>query len=530
MGYFWGLPSSPRLVYRIGTPLTQPIDFDMFHQLKVLRPVFDRKLVEVWGEMGPRVVAFLDSKNVKFTTIDWVRFSLDYGPAGPVTLWIGVLPESLAAEDAHIAACGCLALLQEFDITDVEVAFRTSIYTRSAGPKLLEPVDSRHPTADVRGPLTPTLGLRVAAKNTPYVEGTGGFYFAEGRDSDKIFFVTARHFLFPPNAGFNDRDDFNSSAPRHDVVLLGTKAFSDMIASIDYKIERHILYVDRYRRELHALEKRVAKNTKQTARKALKECKRIGGSVREESRASKALGKLHDEVINDWADDSRRVLGHVICSPPVTLGAGSEGYTEDYAVVELDSSKIDKHVFRGNAIEFGTTLSSPAQILTRLHADTRTVCSVSPCDRLYKLHGHLREEDMHRPNLFNGKGEECLMVVKSGSGSGVTVGSATGIFSYVREYFDDGTHRTSREWAILPYSQTSGVFSALGDSGSLIADGRGRFGGLLTGGAGADTRHFDITYATPFFWLWPRIKANGFPDAHLDLDAYIDFDPDTFMV
>jgi hypothetical protein len=61
----------------------------------------------------------------------------------------------------------------------------------------------------------------------------------------------------------------------------------------------------------------------------------------------------------------------------------------------------------------------------------------------------------------------------------------------------------------------SGPFSAPGDSGSIVADGRGRVGGLITGGAG-NTKFVDVTYATPLFWLLPRIKANGFPNAHLN--------------
>jgi hypothetical protein len=67
---------------------------------------------------------------------------------------------------------------------------------------------------------------------------------------------------------------------------------------------------------------------------------------------------------------------------------------------------------------------------------------------------------------------------------------------------------------ILPYDNKSGDFSAPGDSGSIIADGHGRIGGLLTGASG-ETESLDITYATPLFWLLPRIKENGFPDAHL---------------
>jgi hypothetical protein len=136
-----------------------------------------------------------------------------------------------------------------------------------------------------------------------------------------------------------------------------------------------------------------------------------------------------------------------------------------------------------------------------------------PYDRLLKLRDFIQEDDMHNPDMLDREGEPCLFVTKNGNATGLTVGRASGIFSFVREYFENGTHHTSTEWAILPYDK-SGVFSALGDSGSVIADGRGRMGGLVTGGSGK-MESLDVTYATPLFWLLPRIMDNGFPDAHL---------------
>jgi len=46
-------------------------------------------------------------------------------------------------------------------------------------------------------------------------------------------------------------------------------------------------------------------------------------------------------------------FNNIVHSPPITFGAGTEGFTEDYAIVELDSSKIEK-AFRGNVIDLGT--------------------------------------------------------------------------------------------------------------------------------------------------------------------------------
>jgi len=137
-----------------------------------------------------------------------------------------------------------------------------------------------------------------------------------------------------------------------------------------------------------------------------------------------------------------------------------------------------------------------------------------PDDRLLELRDLIQEDQMCNPYMLDHDGEPCLFVIKNGNATGVTIGRTTGTFSFVREYFNNGTHQTSMEWAILPYDNKSGIFSAPSDSGSIIVDGCGRFGGLLTGGSGK-TESSDVTYATPFFWLLPRIKANGFPGAHL---------------
>ena len=111
-------------------------------------------------------------------------------------------------------------------------------------------------------------------------------------------------------------------------------------------------------------------------------------------------------------------------------------------------------------------------------------------------------------------GEKCLFVIKNGLTTQVTIGQATGIFSYVRQYFNGQASWTSMEWTILPYDNKSQAFSEGGDSGSVIVDGHGHYGGLLTGGTGK-TESSDLTYATPIWWLLEVIKANGFPDTHL---------------
>lgn len=136
-----------------------------------------------------------------------------------------------------------------------------------------------------------------------------------------------------------------------------------------------------------------------------------------------------------------------------------------------------------------------------------------PDDRFLKLQDIIEEKHMCNPDMVDDDGNPCLYVIKNGNTTGVTIGRANGISSFVRQHLTDSPRQTSMEWSILSYGNEA--FSAGGDSGSIIADGRGRMGGLLIAGAGAQKGALDVTYATPLFWLLPRIKDNGFPNAHL---------------
>jgi hypothetical protein len=131
--------------------------------------------------------------------------------------------------------------------------------------------------------------------------------------------------------------------------------------------------------------------------------------------------------------------------------------------------------------------------------------------------GTITDDLMRKPDMWDSNGEPCLLVVKNGNATGTTIGRANGVFSIVRDYFNDmSVNQTSMEWAIINYESKSEVFSEPGDSGSAIADIRGRIGGMITGSSGMMDSS-DMTYATPFWWLLRRIRANGFPNAHLNV-------------
>ncbi|KAG5634416.1 hypothetical protein H0H81_002073, partial [Sphagnurus paluster] len=380
------------------------------------------------------------------------------------------------------------------------------VFRRKSPRTRFQLAPNQHPTVDVRGVLTPALGPSIAAQATPHVEGTGGLYLAEGGGSQKVLLVTARHVLFPPSEGFHvDYARTNDSAPRRDVFLLGTRAYDNLIESIKIAIRKQRIMVELDEQRIENLQKRLVSQGEDDVEEVTNRLQETQESLNEAIEAIEALQKFHDEVKTDWRQVRKRVIGHVVRSPPITVGAGTEGFSEDYAIVELDSARFKK-AFKGNVIDLGTKIPLGDFMLMMHPRDDATTRFIYPANRLLPLRGVISEDLMRNPDVLDEDGEASLFVVKNDNTTGVTIGRATGSFSYGREYFGNNTHRTSKEWAILPYD---------GKSGSIIVDGRGQIGGLLTGGAGK-TESLDITYATPFFWLFPRIKANGFPNAHLD--------------
>ncbi|KAJ3505234.1 hypothetical protein NLJ89_g7521 [Agrocybe chaxingu] len=124
---------------------------------------------------------------------------------------------------------------------------------------------------------------------------------------------------------------------------------------------------------------------------------------------------------------------------------------------------------------------------------------------------------MRRPTTLDENDRPCLMVLKRGNTTGLTVGRANNVFSYARyDYHNDDKAQVSKEWAILPFDSKSRAFSETGDSGSVIVDGLGRIGGLLTGGSSAKpSSDINITYATPISFLLKRLQENGLRELNI---------------
>ena len=136
---------------------------------------------------------------------DFEDIKIEIAPYGtvvttPVTIWVGVLPNTLTGEVASHSSNDILNLLKEHFISDVDVAYRESVVTDFSGPELFAPVWHFDPLKAVIDPVTNALGLPIADLGTLENQGTMGFYFRAGKD---LYAVTARHVLFPEDEGNN---------------------------------------------------------------------------------------------------------------------------------------------------------------------------------------------------------------------------------------------------------------------------------------------------------------------------------------
>ncbi|KAH8928467.1 hypothetical protein BT69DRAFT_1277062 [Atractiella rhizophila] len=116
-------------------------------------------------------------------------------------------------------------------------------------------------------------------------------------------------------------------------------------------------------------------------------------------KAKASLEALLTRLNNDWTNDATtRVIGHVVHSPPLAFSVGNGRYTEDWAIVEIDSSRVDKTNFVGNAIDLGTA-TSIVDMTAMMYPNPANPPSFSyPQDRLVRFHGTIADEEMGNPN------------------------------------------------------------------------------------------------------------------------------------
>ena len=137
--------------------------------------------------------------------------------------------------------------------------------------------------------------------------------------------------------------------------------------------------------------------------------------------------------------------------------------------------------------------------------------------RQLRINGIVTHKLLANPDLYNAEDQPCLVVMKDGSTTDLTVGLYAGLESY----FCDDLGVESSKLGIYNYDKKKGpVFSKKGDSGALILDGKGRMVGQLhsrINKGGSTNNH--ITHTTPTHFLIRCIKGK-YPHANFNSVTY----------
>ncbi|KAI9441760.1 hypothetical protein H4582DRAFT_2097061 [Lactarius indigo] len=389
------------------------------------------------------MASYLDAKGVKCSSLDPVRIGYAGDSSPPAILWVGVLPGSLAAEVGIEVVVHLEGILSARGINDVHVEPRESEVFRST--KLYKPVPASFATVRVIEPFSTAVDLPISTEATPSIGGTGGFFIFDPRHRGKHFLVTARHVVIRPDSDDNELVEYTNTGHPRKVLL-----FSDPAA------EKHLTVI---RPEISG---------KQIIIKQLENHLRLERPQEQSHRPCRSV------------------------SPQLVLNVGEDGLTEDWAVIEVDVSKIDSTNFIGNVVDLGI------DILVDEFTSWISSHPASPPsfdysgDRLHEFFGTIPAEEMWKtiPNTRDHKerpghhGDEA--------------------WPRLRPHCRTPQHHT--EVAVLPRNSKSGPFSKPSDSGLGVVDGKGRLAGLLTGAVNDIS---DCTYVTSANFIHARMLMRG---------------------
>ena len=370
---------------------------------------------------------------------------------------------------------------------------------------MYKPAPTSNSTVQVREAFSTTQGITICTERSPHIQGTATLFFTISSKPGKLFLLTAKHVLFPVDEE-NDHYVYHGSGPHRNVLLLGTNGFEGPIQDIEKEIRGTQVLINHFKDQLELAD------AMEDPEEAEAEWEDAQPQLHKAERAIEHLERFLANIKRDWKDPKKCVIGHVVLSPPLILSAGEGGFTQDLAVIEVNTTKIDTTNFIGNAIDLGTRI--PVKTLTAwMHpCCTNPVSFVYPGNHLLQFHSTLSNAEMLNPNPSNvdDRGDPTIMVFKHGYGSGLMVGCLNNIHLILCKAFRTKLCEYPREVAVLPHTSKSGAFSKGGDSGMAVINSWGAIAGMLTSGS-RPSMVPDCAYITPVTFLLKCLKEHCFP-------------------
>ncbi|THG95645.1 hypothetical protein EW026_g6049 [Hermanssonia centrifuga] len=228
--------------------------------------------------------------------------------------------------------------------------------------------------------------------------GTGGFYFTRN----------GKLFVFDPNAVKNEQYEYKdgTGVRRINVMFLDKAAFNARVQDIQDKINER---------------KAVQREMDETLKEA------IG-----------MFERLQKDVKRDWADETKRIIGHVVFSPRLDFRAVRQGIRSPPQATQRRfdplatlQRRLTRRHFVGNAIDLGHVTAADFKKLMYSHP---AHSFDYPGDRLHRCRGILSDKDMPMKDQDN---ERTIMAIQNGNVSRLQVGRVNNIRSVVRRYYEN---------------------------------------------------------------------------------------------
>ncbi|KAF4474216.1 hypothetical protein CGGC5_v017052 [Colletotrichum fructicola Nara gc5] len=281
--YYYGLPSSPRLIARTSSDIWTPaLSNGWGTRRKILRTVGAHPILAPWNDpeglypLSQTISNVLDKHIGKWNAIDIIRLGFEDADDLPVVMSISMDPldADISWELAYDAAFKCQAVLESLGISDVHVEMKESSLTRllstnpeeSSTPSASVSVSAEATTAQENGlsanqiihlysldetwptevedfgySISDGLGNAIATVHEALKEGTKCLYLRvrpRGQDQFVTCLLTCRHVLFGsdeqdywvPNTGTQRtlKDLESSTAKRIDDIEIA-KLFKDPV-------------------------------------------------------------------------------------------------------------------------------------------------------------------------------------------------------------------------------------------------------------------------------------------------------------
>ncbi|KAJ3830676.1 hypothetical protein F5880DRAFT_1619918 [Lentinula raphanica] len=385
-------------------------------------------------------------------------------------LSIGVKQYSLFYDAAVAAAEVVHKILADTGFPTIEVAFVESVVTRSARLLSFDPILDDVP--QLWKPFTSNLG------------GTAALYYRLDQDTKRVVLLTCAHVAHPLSVSPNE----NIGQIPDEILALSNGSFDAAIEALKKDIEAFSHSVPRWKSIFARLGEPVEGEDSDVTASRKRHTLRVEDAL---ERINKAKA-LHNELTQHHGTPDQQ---------STQVSVKPNGFSQDWALIEIDDSKIDWPHLKGNKIYIAGDLS-PGWMADFCY----------PEDGLLQAYGVVEDAEFRNPQHLDIHNENCLLVVKNGMKTGTTFGRVNSLESFTHcDYGDNNTHHTFIEFAVYRYDHNHPSFSEPGDLGSIILARDGHIVGLLTGGAGLTTST-EITYITPYWWIEQQIKAK-FPQS-----------------